>query len=178
MSWRLTKNSRRALLVVHIVAGVAWVGVNLAMFVLVLTALTSADGRTVAAAAEAVTLIIPPIVPALTVVTVVTGVVLGLTSKWGVITYWWVAVKTVISIVLTTLVWFVLTPGALAATVPFGGIGDQIRSEYDITAMLYPPVVSTIALIAAVWLSVAKPWGRVRPSTATPVRDRARASRV
>jgi hypothetical protein len=95
----------------------------------------------------------------------VTGLVLGLGTKYGLVRYWWVAVKLVINLVLTTLVLVALRPGVDEVVAR----GDRILDGEAVTAavgdMAFPPVVSTTALLVAIVLSVVKPWGRIRPRT-------------
>jgi hypothetical protein len=69
-----------------------------------------------------------------------------------------VTVKLVLTIVLISLVLAVLVPSvaelvaATSAGVPAGYVVDQ--------QLIFPPVVSTLALLFAMTLSVIKPWGR------------------
>ncbi|GAB07166.1 hypothetical protein GII30_03800 [Gordonia amarae] len=161
-SRRLSRKARRGVLIVHIVSSVGWIGVNLAMLALAVTAVTSDSGATVSASIMAITVIVPPVVPALAAVTLASGVVLGLGTSWGVVTYWWVAVKLAISVILTVLVAVLLTPNALTIDVPDPvGTGGDVRGAVAVTDFLFPPVVSTVALLVATWLSVVKPGGKV-----------------
>jgi hypothetical protein len=158
---RLARRQRQAVLVLHIVSAVGWIGVDLALLPLVLTGLTTNDGATAAAAFEAVAILVPWTVPALSVLIVTTGVLLGLGTKWGLVRYWWVAVKLVISLILVTLVFTSLLPAVTSIDVASGSSGDAVRATLDDpTVFLYPPVVSSLMLLAAVVLSVIKPWGR------------------
>jgi hypothetical protein len=89
------------------------------------------------------------------------GVLLGLGTKYGLVRYWWVAVKLVLNIVLTTLVLVLLRPGVAAAAEYGRGVAQGLSGPAP-TDMIFPPVVSTTALLIAMILSVYKPWGRVR----------------
>jgi len=157
----LSRRQRQAVLVLHIVSAVGWIGVDLALLPLVLTGLTANDGATAATAFEAVAILVPWTVPALSVLIVTTGVLLGLGTKWGLVRYWWVAAKLVISLILVTLVFTSLLPAVTSIDVASGASGDAVRAALDDpTVFLYPPVVSSLMLLTAVVLSVTKPWGR------------------
>jgi hypothetical protein len=157
----LSRRQRQAVLVLHIVSAVGWIGVDLALIPLVLTGLTTDDGATAAAAYEAVAILVPWTVPALSLLIVTTGVLLGLGTKWGLVRYWWVAVKLVISLILTMLVFTSLLPAVTSIDVAASTSGDGVRAALDDPAVfLYPPVVSSLMLLTAVVLSVTKPWGR------------------
>lgn len=182
MTLSLGRRTRQAVLVLHIVSAVGWIGVDLALLPLALTGLLSDEGTTVAAAYRAVALLVPWTVPALSVAILGTGVLLGLGTKWGLVRYRWVLVKLAISLALTALVFVALLPGVLALEVPSGATGDEVRAALEDPALfLYPPIVSGSALTLAVVLSVVKPWGRVRataqpprPGTAARTADRPR----
>lgn len=157
---RLSRRARHVVLIAHVVASVAWIGVNLAMLALVVTGLTSSDGQVVAVAQQAVTIIVPPVVPALAIITVASGVVLGLGTRWGLVRHRWVLAKLVMSVIMLALVFVALLPGALGADTPDPSLSaDALRAETDLGQMLFPPVVSSVALLVATVLSVTKPGG-------------------
>jgi hypothetical protein len=90
------------------------------------------------------------------------GVLLGTGSKYGLVRYWWVAVKLVLNVVLVTLVVFLLIP-------ELGPVADSARASLDdggalpdLSNLAFPPVVSTTMVLFAMTLSVFKPWGLVR----------------
>ena len=156
---RLSKGVRKTWLVVHIVSAGAWIGIDLVVGVLVFTALFTDDPVTASLCYQALELF--AVWPMLTmgVVCLVSGVVLGLGSKYGLVRYWWVAVKLVLNVVLCVLVLVALRSGV------------QEAAEYGRTmtgpapdAMVFPPIVSTVSLLFATVVSVFKPWGRVRGS--------------
>ena len=158
---RLPQRRRKAVLILHIIAGVGWIGVDLALLPVVITGLTTDDGETAAASYRAIAVLVPWTVPALSLLILTTGVILGLGTKWGLLRYWWVATKLVISLVLTTLVFVALLPGVSALEVTNATTGDDDSSALeDPMVFLYPPVVSCTLLGIAVILSVMKPWGR------------------
>ncbi len=157
---RLSRRQRHLVLVLHIVSAVGWIGVDLALLPLVLTGLTTDDGQTAATAFGAVAILVPWTVPALSLLIVTTGVLLGLGTRWGLVRYGWVAVKLVLSLILTTLVFVSLLPGVAAIDVAGPMSADEVRAALgDPRNLLYPPVVSGLTLLAAVVISVTKPWG-------------------
>lgn len=160
---RLSRRQRHAVLVLHIVSAVGWIGVDLALLPLVITGLTTDDGETAATAFGAVAILVPWTVPALSLLIVTTGVLLGLGTKWGLVRYWWVAVKLVLSLILTTLVFVSLLPGVTSIDVTGATSADEVRAALgDPMNFFYPPIVSGLTLLAAVVLSVTKPHPRVQ----------------
>jgi hypothetical protein len=180
--FRLGRNVRRSVLVLHIVCGVGWMGADVLLAILVLTGRASGDGATVAAAYTTARLVIPPAVPVLAVGMLLTGVLLGLGTKWGLVQWWWVFVKLMIGVVLTALVFVALVPGALDIPTGLTGSADQVRDQVGRAGedLMYPPFVSFAALSFALVLSVFKPWqrtrwGRAKVTAGTPERPKVRA---
>ena len=154
---------RKLLLLVHIAAAGVWLGLDLALGILVWTALLGDPTGAGAAAATMAAVATWPLV-AVGVLTLATGVLLGLGTKYGLVRYWWVLVKLVVNLVLVTLVVLVLWPGVTAvgdagrAALTDGGGGAPTMPA----TLVFPPIVSSTALIVAMTLSVFKPWGRTR----------------
>jgi hypothetical protein len=161
---RLGRNARRTLLVLHVACGVGWMGADVVLAVLMLAGWFSGDGPTVAAAYTAARLVIPPVVPVLAGGMLVTGVLLGLGTRYGLVQWWWVFVKLVIGVVLTVLVFVLLLPGALDLPTGLTGSADEIREQVGREGrhLLFPPLVSFVALAFSLVVSVFKPWGRTR----------------
>ncbi|MCR6485688.1 hypothetical protein M8542_22955 [Amycolatopsis sp. OK19-0408] len=148
---------RKWWLVGHIVSAGAWIGIDAVLGILVCTALITGDAavRATALAALGLFAVWPMLIAA--VLALGTGAVLGLGSKYGLLRYWWVAVKLAINVLMAVLILFALRPGINeAATNPEG--------------LLYPVVVAPSLLLFASVLSVFKPWGRVRKESHDPAR--------
>jgi len=161
---------RKLVLVLHMTGGVGWMGLDVGLLVLVITGLTTESGQTALAVYTSLGIFVPPAVLTLSLLMLVTGLVQGLWSKWGLLRYWWVAVKLVLGLILTALVIFVLVPGveglpAALADVPDAG-GPAVRAALGTAPvqLLFPPIVSFVSLAFALVLSVYKPWGRIRGS--------------
>lgn len=157
---------RKAVLTVHIVAAGAWIGVDVLVAVLAAAGLDSgsAEVRGLALRALATFVVTPMLVAAL--VCLGSGLLLGLATKWGLLRYWWVAVKLVTNVVLATLVLVLLRPGMPEVGAAGAAIEAGRTPAVDLSFLAYPPAVSLTALVVATVLSVHKPWGRVRPRRA------------
>ena len=159
--WRLSRRSRRITLVAHIFAAGAWIGIDVVVAVLVLTGWFSDDMRGRALAYQALaTFVVWPMLTA-GLVTLATGLILGLGSKWGLFRYWWVAVKIAVNLILCTMIVLVLQPGV-------GEVGEYGRDlltgnpdSRNVSTLFFPPAVSLTTLALATTLGVAKPWGRI-----------------
>jgi hypothetical protein len=167
---QLGARMRQGVLVVHIVSAGAWIGIDVVMGVLVFRALGTDDGNVKALCYRALELfaIWPLIVTGL--VCLASGVVLGLGTKWGLVRYWWVAIKLALNVILVALVSFALRPGV--AELAEQGRRFVAGEPATLAAgdMVFPPIVSTSALLVATALAVFKPWGRIRKRQ-SPKRD-------
>ena len=163
-TFRFPPAARKSLLVLHAVCGIGWMGVDIALLVLLLTARNSSDAALVASAFNAVRMIVPVAVPPLSVGILVTGLLLGLGTPWGLLRYWWVLVKLVLSLLMTVLVFTSLVPGvtSMAVLSTSGTSADAVRAGLGTlpTMLLFPPVVSFLMLGVAAILSIFKPWHR------------------
>jgi hypothetical protein len=151
-------------LVLHVVMGIGWMGVDIALFVLLMTARTTDDARLVVSGFNAIRLIVPVAVPPLSLGILATGLTLGLGTRWGLVRYWWVLVKLVLAVVMTVLVYVSLVPGvtSMAVLATTTSSADAVRASLGPlpTVLLFPPIVSFLMLGTATILSIFKPWRR------------------
>jgi uncharacterized membrane protein len=159
---RLGTRTRRLVLITHIASAGAWLGVDVAMAVLIATAVTTDDPGTLAFSLQALELVsIWPLL-ACGLLCLLSGTVLGLGGKWGLLRYWWVAVKLVLNLVLTGLVLVALLPEVTDQADRARRLAAGEAVTFDLSNLIYPPTVSPALLLVAIALSVIKPWGRIR----------------
>lgn len=176
---RLRPRLRKSLLFLHIVSGVGWMGTDIALAILVLGALRSDDAERVAASYLATAYIGVIAVPVLAVMMTLTGIALAIGSSLGLLKYWWVLVKLVLSLGLCVLVYLALLPElrTLPGMVEMGASADEVRDGIGAatTGLLFPPVVSFTVMAIASLLSIFKPWGKT-PWTPSSRRSPRRAA--
>jgi hypothetical protein len=163
--WRLGARVRRSVLVVHLASAGAWLGIDVVMAVLVFTALGSDDDRTKALSFRALELVAVGPLLAAGLVCLLSGVLLGLGSRYGLVRYWWVAVKLVLNLVLTGLVLVSLAPQVADAAARARQFDAGVPAPLGVGDLIFPPIVSPTALLLAMVLAVFKPWGRIRNPT-------------
>jgi Predicted integral membrane protein (DUF2269) len=150
---RLRPGARRALLTVHIIAGVGLLGDVGAVLAVNIRAATTDDAQLAAAAYELLAMFTVLFGIPLSLTALVTGVLLGLSSKWGVLRYGWVAAKLGLLVGVILVGSLVLGPGTEAMRAGTGGAEARLiaGSAYDVAA-----------LALATGLSVFKPRRRRR----------------
>jgi hypothetical protein len=157
----LGARTRKSLLVVHIVSAGAWIGIDVVMAIVVFTALLG-DDETRALCYQALELFAVWPLLATGLVCLASGVVLGLGTKYGLVRYWWVAIKLVLNIVLTALVLVALRPEVSKAAEQGRQFAAGEPASLVVGNLIFPPIVSPTALLIAVVLAVFKPWGLIR----------------
>lgn len=168
--WRLSRGWRRLTLVLHVAAAGAWIGIDVVVAVLVLTGWFADDVqlRSLAYRALAEFVVWPMLASGL--VCLATGVVLGVGTKWGLVRYWWVAVKLVLNLLLCTLILVLLAPGMDAVASYGEDLLTGTPSTSRVETLFFPPAVSLTTLAIATALAVYKPWGLMRHDLLTPTK--------
>jgi hypothetical protein len=160
--WRLGAKTRKSILLVHIASAGAWIGIDVVMAVLVFTALSTDDDRAKALSFQALELVAVGPLLATGMTCLLTGILLGLGSKYGLVRYWWVAVKLVLNLLLTGLVLVALAPEVTAHAEQARRFAAGEPASLQVGDLIFPPIVSPTALLVAMALAVFKPWGRIR----------------
>jgi hypothetical protein len=161
---RLTPTTRKWLLILHVVVSVGWLGLNIGNLTLAITGLTTDDPTTQHTAFGAMYLIGGPLLIPVSLLALVSGILLGFYSKWGVLRYRWVLVKLTLTTIAVVLIPLSLLPGlrelsSLVANTPPDQLTDVGAVGLDILAA---GLVSTSMYVTNAVLSVLKPWGRTR----------------
>lgn len=169
---KLRRPAYKALVIAHVAASVAWLGLSLSLLVLGSWALATTDPASRYAAVAAAATLAGTIAVPVGAVALGTGVWLMLGTRWS-IAYTWVTVKLVATAITFALTLFLLRPG-LAATA--AGLDPRHLGaiEADIIA---GPVVSSTVYLGATILSYVKPWGRRGARVPAPARAPARSGR-
>jgi hypothetical protein len=123
-------------MILHVVCSVGWLGVLVASLALCLAASGTDPTRAAALTTAVATLSDLFVLPA-TLLVLLTGVVLGMGTKWGLVRFYWVLGKLLIALVLLVV-----------ANIGF----DETATGYGLLILL-----TSLATV----LSVLKPWGRV-----------------
>ncbi|MER5260951.1 hypothetical protein ABTZ99_02555 [Actinosynnema sp. NPDC002837] len=134
-------------LLLHVVTSVGWLGVTIGMLVLALAAFDAPQLY------QAMELLGDLVVLPLALGALVTGVVLSLGTKWGLVRHRWVLVKFVLTVVAVIATTFSLRSGLHEAADGVVAAGGDVLAAACVSLALY--TFNTV-------LSVFKPWGRTR----------------
>jgi hypothetical protein len=153
--WRLSPGARKFVLTAHVVFSVGWIGVAASLLTLAVVGVTSDDTEVYRAVGVLGGTFLTPA----SLGVLITGLALGMGTKWGLVRHYWVAAKLVLSIVLALGANFGLGRSIRDAArraeqgAELGGIPGEL--------VLTTTVSLTLLLVMTV-LSVYKPWGRTR----------------
>ncbi len=152
----------RFLLATHVIVSVGWLGVSVAKLVLGLVAATAYEPDALYASMRVVDAVFPPAA----VGAAVTGVLLSLGTKWGVLRHYWVVAKLGLTVgVVATGVLLMerliqqsiaVTPGQATEA---GTIPGMEPAQVSLVSL---SVAHVLMLGAATVISVYKPWGKTR----------------
>jgi hypothetical protein len=165
---RSRPRQRNLLLTLHITVAVAALGVDAALLILGITGLVSSDANVIRASYVTMDLLVPAALLPLALGALLTGILVALRTRWGLVRHYWVLAKLVLTIVAATAATLSLRPAldeaaATALALPL----DELRGAGigpAGVAVTVAPAVALLILITAVVLAVYKPWGQTRSS--------------
>jgi hypothetical protein len=158
---RVSQPVYKLLLAAHVVVSGAWLGIAFAKIILGVAAATSeapATSRPLYLSMEAVNVAFPPTA----IATLVTGLLLSMGTKWGLLEYYWVATKLALTVgVVVTGVALVDRLIRQSISAPSVGGGPILSAASAPTALLISlSAAHVIMLGVATVLSVYKPLDR------------------
>jgi hypothetical protein len=151
---------------VHIIVAVGALATDAILLTLAITGLASSDADLIRAAYLTMDLLVSAVLIPLALATLLTGILLALTSPWGIARHYWVLTKLILALTAATAAVFLLRPtlneaaadalGVTLADLPSTGIGPIAARAATSSA------VGVSLLTIAALLAVYKPWGRIR----------------
>jgi hypothetical protein len=164
MTRLLGRRGKQTLDVLHYSTSVGWLGVGLSQLTLNLLALGTDDPALRHAAHQIAHAFDRYLLIALALGSFVSGILLASRTKWGLVRYWWVAVKLALTVAM-----LVFTPIWMG-----GWIGTAVELSGDPAATADPAyravrdqltvgsVSLVLTLLCITVVSVVRPWGRIR----------------
>jgi hypothetical protein len=153
----MVKRWRQLTVWLHVLTSAGWMAQAMTLCVLLSTGLATSD-PSVRDAATSMSLVLDGrLLGPMADASAFTGIMLAAATPWGFFRHWWVLIKFSITLVQLYLGIFLLSP-ALAHSAVAGPTPRQVAG----TALM----AGAIAFQA--WLSLAKPWGRVRATRRAP----------
>ncbi|MCZ8523254.1 MULTISPECIES: hypothetical protein [Paenibacillus] len=159
----LAMTPRRWLLTVHLVLASIMLGGAVLFLVLSITAAGTDDPVLLHACYTVMLALSRTSVRASTIGTVVTGVLLSVFTHWGLLKYYWIIAKEVLTLAAAALgvAGMYIWSGRAAAVTAAEGMGAWSYPAFTAnhTVLMAGIVLQLVSLIALFALSVFKPWG-------------------
>jgi hypothetical protein len=152
---------RKFALATHLSVSVGWIGAVAGYLVLDVAVTASRDPQTVRAAWIGMDLIVSRAILPLALASLVTGLIMALGTKWGLIRYWWVLISFLLTVVATlVLLSETRVIAAMAATaVDPGTSAEQLLA---LPGTLPHSVGGLLVLLVVQVLNMYKPQGLTR----------------
>jgi hypothetical protein len=165
----MERRVRQVWQVLHIISSVGWLGTILVALSLSVAGMMTDDYDRVNSLYTAMRVLASTFFLPGSALMLLTGVLLGLGTKWGLVKWWWVAVKFLIGLALFvagTMNLRFAVYGAADKAAELKPLGNGV--EISLFGMLC--VISILCIVSAL-LSVIKPWGRInwRRSAGAPI---------
>jgi hypothetical protein len=169
---------RRFMLTVHVMCSVGWCGSVVVFLVLAILGLTSHDEQRVRSAylvmAPAAWWVLVP----LALASLVTGLIEGLGTTWGLLQHWWIVAKLALTLLSTMVLFAYMRTFDLMARVA-ADPSSPLATVKDPSPVLHG-ALALIVLLVVTALSIYKPLGRTpygrrldqMPSTTSPASTR------
>lgn len=158
----MTPGVRRFALTAHVTSSVGWLGAVAGFLALAVAGLTSPDAQMVRAAYLAMALTGWFVIVPLSLVSLLTGLVQALGTRWGLFRHYWVLMKLLISILATVLLLVHMRPTTYLADVA----ATRTLSSVDLrglrTQLVADAGAALVALLVNTTLSIYKPRGITR----------------
>jgi hypothetical protein len=136
----------------HVAVSVGWLGLDGALVALEVTGLGTRDPGGRAGIAAAMAAIVVWVLVPVVFCSLVSGLVLALSTSWGLVRHWWVLIKCGIAAVLTATGLLMMLPRLHQI---IDGDAEPVGMR-----MLLGRALALALLLAATGLSVVKPWGK------------------
>jgi hypothetical protein len=159
MNWRMTAATRRWWLLAHVICSVGWLGVELSILALGLVGRLNSDPVVIRSCYVVAGVLGELFYFPAAALSLVSGVVLGLGTKWGLVRYHWVALKLVLNVVLLVGGSLLVVPAFVAASE--AAIRDEPVGRAAIMLVTAMTAGLTLLLVAT-QVSIFKPWPKTR----------------
>lgn len=156
---------RKLALSVHLTVSIGWIGSVVAYLALGLAALTTDDDLTLRAAWIAMDLTGWYVIVPLAVASVITGLIMSLGTKWGLLRHYWVLYSFIITVVAAAVLLLHMPDVSQLANVAregaTGAEGEHLLGQLRSGDLLHP-TLGLVVLLTVQILNIYKPTGMTR----------------
>lgn len=159
---QLSPGPRKLALTLHVLSSIGWVGAVTVFLALATTGRSTDDADLASGLYRAMDLVVRSAIVPFALMTLLTGVIQGLGTRWGLLRHYSVVIKLVITVAATLVLLTQLDPiGHLADLARAGELQPQTM-QTERTSLVVHAAGGLIALLVPTVLSIYKPAGRTR----------------
>ncbi|WMJ71631.1 hypothetical protein RCC89_00370 [Cytophagaceae bacterium ABcell3] len=153
---------KKPILVSHITFSVGWLGSVITFLVLAVTGLTTLDNQLSRSAIVAMNINVWFVIVPLCFLSLITGLVLALGTKWGLFRHYWITVKLLLTVGMTFLLLTHLQPISELANV--ASEASFANSDYtnELLTIIAEAGGAILTLVGVITISIYKPWGKIQ----------------
>ena len=179
---RLTRTQRRTLVTLHVALSVGWLGASMVMLTLAIAGRASQRPADVRSAYWAMHLLADVLLIPLSLSVLLIGVLVAVTSPWGLLRYRWVLVKLIATCAAVLL--SLLALPAMTRIAHQDATQHALAAAQDVgTRLIIASSVSVALYLSLTAISILKPWGRTahgrrhasQLAHSAPIRERSNA---
>ncbi|MCP3820242.1 hypothetical protein NLX86_19695 [Streptomyces sp. A3M-1-3] len=156
----MTPRQRKLALTAHVTASVGWLGAVAVFLALAVAGLTSQDVQRARSAYVAMEISGWYVIVPLAFASLLTGVLSAVGTTWGLVRYYWVVVKLVITVLATIALLVHMQPVSSIADAAAGAASSGGALHEPRVQLVIQSAAASLALLVATALSVYKPQGR------------------
>jgi hypothetical protein len=169
---KISITQKRWLLSLHILCTVIWLGAGFCSLVLNIVASVSSDTHTLNAVYAATEDLDKALIRAGAIATLATGILLSVLTHWGLLRFYWIMVKEVLTVV-SIFVGFVISDRtvdtiSMTMTDHFHVLQNSLYTTNQII-IFCGIIFEIVCLSAVIAISVFKPWGQRKLRVATNI---------
>lgn len=159
----MTPRIRRLALTAHVSSSVGWLGAVVVFLALAIAGWTSDDAAAVRSAYIAMEMTGWLVLLPLALASLITGVIQGLGTHWGLVRHYWVLIKLLITLVATlVLLMYLATLGSLADLAARAELAGPDLGRLQTPSPVLHAGAAVLLLLVATTLAVFKPRGETR----------------
>lgn len=165
LSGHLSPSLRKPLLVLHVVSTLGWIGAAAAFLALSVIGLNGDDPAAARGAYLSMDIIARTVIVPLAFLSITTGVVQGVCTRWGLFRHYWIAAKLVITTLAAVVLLSVIEPLGHMADIAADPSLDMESIDADRRSLVIHSAGGIVTLLVPTVLSIYKPrgltpWGR------------------
>ena len=158
-SRRLARPQRRILLTLHVALSVGWLGASMVMLTLAIAARAGRPGQDARSAYWAMHLLADSLLVPLSLSVLLVGIVVAVTTPWGLLRHRWVLVK-LIATCGAVLLSLAALPAMTSVAYRYAIMGELAAERSAGTRLIIAGSVSVVLYLSLTAISILKPWGR------------------